>query len=97
MNSGSSVLSRTGEAFDNELESSDKEEEEVGDGDVTCGRSSDLGFDSPKQPEILPSKYQLTAFGRKLRGFNPGWFSGCPRGWSSALNVVQFLVYHATR
>ena len=67
------------EAFDDELKISDKEEEEVGHGDVTCGRPIDLGTDSPKQPEILPSKYTLTAFGRKLRGFYPGWFSGRPR------------------
>jgi hypothetical protein len=73
MNSGSSVSSACastvasieaglGEAFDDELEStqsSDKEEEEVGHGDVTCGRPSDLGTDSPKQPEKLPSKYPL--------------------------------------
>ena len=108
MNSGSSVSSARastvasievglGEALDDELESSDKEEEEVGHGDVPCGRLSDLGTDSPKQPVLPPSQYPLTAFGRKLRRFNPGWFSGRPWLEYIALNVMRFSASRATR
>lgn len=57
---------------------SDAGEEE--EGSATFGvQPSDLGTELPMQHEMLqPYTYPLTAFGRKLRRFNAGWFSGRP-------------------
>jgi hypothetical protein len=62
---------------DSDLETSDSQVL-VGDDNATYRRPCDLGTHSPIQPEMQPSSCPLTAFGRKMRRFNPGWFSGRP-------------------
>ena len=46
---------------------------------VSSGRPNDLGVDSAAQPEMRhSSEYPVTVFGRKMRRFNPAWYSGRP-------------------